>query len=396
MNFLDNFEAWLVKSGKKKKVAGKQVYAGSLSKGSAQNYMMLVRKMFIELGYVKKVGYKTYSVESGKNWRKVTVAEIDDYMTRTFPPGSRMSPKEKNRRFIYGIAIKKFAEYMTFGTGHWSEEKFANVYTLCSYTMVRYEDLVIEPPYKAHAFCDWLWKENIGLALPMFLGQWLGGMRYSEVQQAKLNLKEGSLVMNWNMKRATITGKGQEGKTKPVVFDDLVAHRLKEYLAWRTDLDCDSDSLAVRESFRSDRAGVKPDGYRPLPKQASDYNTRIRKMAQVYNVQMKKEGKDRLVLDLELVTSHKLGRHVFGTYFAKSMEQKMLKENMRIKDDVVVERYINFDWSDKHEAYSSVTASYLNGSGTPQKEGNELADLLSKIPPEKQEAVKELLKALVS
>lgn len=346
------------------------MYTGSMAEATAYGYVVNVRKMFVDLGYVKKVGRGRgdYSVLSGENWRKLSVPQIQEYVRGKFPPGSRMTPNVKKQRFQLGLGIKKFAEFMVFSQHLWSEDKLFEVRKVCSFATVDYEEIVIEPPHKSHAFVDWLLEKDMAMGFPLFLEQWLGGMRYSEVSGANVDLKTGTLNLNLTTKVAGITGKGAEGKTRYAPFDNLVVRKLKKYLKWRATLDVEFDTLCVKAKYigtgkTGDRKFL---GWEPLWPKAGKFNDRLKPLVDEYNLAMKEAGKKDMVMDPELCTTHKLGRHVFGTNFGKTIPGKQLKKAMGIVSEAVLEKYQNYTWDDRHEAYSGVTATYLNGGGKPR------------------------------
>jgi len=64
------------------------------------------------------------------------------------------------------------------------------------------------------------------------------------------------------------------------------------------------------------------------------------------------------------MTTHKMGRHVFGTVYAPQLPAKTLMEYMGITKFSVVQRYINFSKTEKVEQFERATRNITGDADT--------------------------------
>jgi len=77
------------------------------------------------------------------------------------------------------------------------------------------------------------------------------------------------------------------------------------------------------------------------------------------------------------MTTHKMGRHVFGTVYAPQLPAKTLMEYMGITKFSVVQRYINFSKTEKVDQFERATQKILySGVSQVSRSPPQLAPLL--------------------
>src|SRR5437867_9713753 len=83
------------------------------------------------------------------------------------------------------------------------------------------------------------------------------------------------------------------------------------------------------------------------------------------------------------MTTHKMGRHVFGTVYAPQLPAKTLMEYMGITKFSVVQRYINFSKTETVEQFERATRSIVGVEkpGTPSTPIGEPEALLHQLRP---------------
>jgi len=336
--------------------------------GTARNRRSYLSVVLEEAGYVKRIRHGRaveFQLLPDRDWRRISVEDFSAVLAKWFPAG-QLSVTEKSRHDNYAKAIRTFAEY-GLELGLWGQEKRL---ALRSETMLlvresEYEEVSINRPEIAHPFEEWLrtrtgpitYSTNNGArrvnapletirndAMMIYLGQWLA-MRYEETTDVRADLKilaGGSLEIDWRSMSAKILGKGQRGKTRsgiPVLPE--VQQRIEDFLAYREQsLGPESETYPWLLWIRPHRWGqIKPSKY---PPSVGPINDRVRGYAEAYNEEVRAAGRVDLLLDVSLCTTHKLGRHVFGTWFGPRIDPKILKKAMGITMDAVAERYRNY------------------------------------------------------
>ena len=102
------------------------------------------------------------------------------------------------------------------------------------------------------------------------------------------------------------------------------------------------------------------------------------------------------------MTTHKMGRHVFGTVYAPQLPAKTLMEYMGITKFSVVQRYINFSKTEKVDQFERATRRITNlspASSGGRKEGGVgklIEQLRSEAPPGKERAWSSFLEGLAA
>src|SRR3989441_12283613 len=125
---LDDFLAWMSRSGNKRKVGSERLPAEPLSPRTTIRHLKKTRTILRDLGYLLYTKNPVprrpnqWLANPDKDVRFVSVEEGGRWFEAHFPPGDR-TPREKARWYDYAAAIRKFAEVMHYGKGGWSEEK---------------------------------------------------------------------------------------------------------------------------------------------------------------------------------------------------------------------------------------------------------------------------------
>src|SRR2546426_2010329 len=178
--------------------------------------------------------------------------------------------------------------------------------------------------------------------------QWRG-MRYLEIVSAKASLDGPILKVDWAKSWITIWGKGKGGlsKQRSLPLRVEVAEKLRGYLQWRQDHGIVSEHLFVTTW------GL------PWSESSWGFNKTIRTLCLPrFNRWAQSQGTLDVLFSQEEVrkmTTHKMGRHVFGTVYAPQLPAKTLMEYMGITKFSVVQRYINFSKTEKVEQFEKAT-----------------------------------------
>jgi len=356
---LDDFLAWMSRSGNKRKVGSERLPAEPLSPRTTIRHLKKTRTILRDLGYLLYTKNPVprrpnqWLVNPDKDVRFVSVEEVGSWFEAHFPPGDR-TPREKARWNDYAGAIRKFAEFMHYGKGVWSEEKIEKIRRRVVLFYVDYPELEIVEPAKAHAFQRWL-EAQLGYyvhGMMLYLMQWLG-MRYLEIVSAKASLDGPTLKVDWAKSWITIWGKGKGGlsKQRSLPLRVEVAEKLRGYLQWRQDHGIVSEHLFVTTW------GL------PWSESSWGFNKTIRTLCLPrFNRWAQSQGTLDVLFSQEEVrkmTTHKMGRHVFGTVYAPQLPAKTLMEYMGITKFSVVQRYINFSKTEKVEQFERATRSIV-------------------------------------
>ena len=232
----------------------------------------------------------------------------------------------------------------------------------------------------------------------LYLMQWLG-MRYLEVVRAKAFLDGPTLKVDWAKSWITIWGKGKGGlsKQRSLPLRAEAAQKLKDYLQWRQDHGIASEDLFVTTWGFS------------WSESSWGFNKTIRKLCLPrFNKWVQDQSRPELVFsndEIHKMTSHKMGRHVFGTVYAPQLPAKTLMEYMGITKFSVVQRYIDFSKTEKVEQFERATmniakASHRSDGKRSAPEATELIGQLMNLAPRGKErawsAFVQGLKALFS
>ncbi len=364
---LEEFLTWMSRFGNKRKVNGGRYPAEPLSPRTSTRHLKKSRTVLRDLGYLIYIKNpiprrpNQWLVNPDKDVRFLSVEEIESWFEAHFRAGDR-TPREKARWNDYAGAIRKFAEFMHYGKGVWSEEKLEKIRRRVLLFDVAYPELEIVEPAKAHAFQRWL-EAQPGYYVHgtmLYLMQWLG-MRYLEVVSAKASLDGPTLKVDWAKSWVTIWGKGKGGlsKQRSLPLRVEVAQKLKDYVQWRQDHGILAEDFFVttwRLSWSESSWG---------------FNKTIRTLCLPrFNNWAQSQNRSELVFSQEEIrkmTTHKMGRHVFGTVYAPQLPAKTLMEYMGITKFSVVQRYINFSKADKIEQFERATRHIVeSGAAVPE------------------------------
>ncbi len=366
---LEEFLTWMSRLGNKRKVNGGRYPAEPLSPRTSTRHLKKSRTVLRDLGYLIYIKNpiprrpNQWLVNPDKDVRFLSVEEIESWFEAHFPPGDR-TPREKARWNDYAGAIRKFAEFMHYGKGVWSEEKLEKIRRRILLFDVAYPELEIVEPAKTHAFQRWL-EAQPGYYVHgtmLYLMQWLG-MRYLEVVSAKATLDGPALKVDWAKSWITIWGKGKGGLSKQRSLPLRVAatEKLKEYLQWRQDHGIVSEDLFVT-TWRL-----------PWSESSWGFNKTIRTLSLPrFNKWASSQQRPELVFsddEIRKMTTHKMGRHVFGTVYAPQLPAKTLMEYMGITKFSVVQRYINFSKTEKVEQFERATRNIEGGRSSDSLQG---------------------------
>ena len=356
----EEFFNWMSKSGNKRKVGGERIPAEPLSPRTSTRHFKKTRTILRDLGYLIYIKNpiprrpNQWLVNPDKDVRFLSLEEIESWFEAHFPSGDR-TPREKARWNDYAGAIRKFAEFMHYGKAVWSEEKLEKIRRRILLYDVAYPEIEIVEPAKAHAFQRWLEAQRgyYVHGTMLYLMQWLG-MRYLEVVSAKASLDGTTLKVDWAKSWVTIWGKGKGGlsKQRSLPLRAEVAQKLKDYLQWRQD-----HGIAFVDLFATTWG-------RPWSESSWGYNKTIRTLGLPrFNNLAESEGHPELLFspeEIRKMTTHKMGRHVFGTVYAPQLPAKTLMEYMGITKFSVVQRYINFSKTEKVEQFERATRLVQN------------------------------------
>lgn len=381
MTFLDEFESWCLHRGSRTKSGRK-----SLARSTSVDRRRYLARILRDCGYLREIGrredsrFVEYVQVEGRDWRRIAVQEIFDFMQRSFPPG-QLSVQQKTTHDQYAATIRTFADWGR-DTGLWGDDKYLQIREGTTYLSQasEYDEIRINPPEIARPFCEWLYARSEPLsymngpkkmtaevprvktdAMMIYLGQNLA-MRYEETSDvtADLTFKSGgSLEINWRDMDARILGKGRRGKTRgPIPIVAEVRERIEDFLAFRErELGAAAGTFKWLLWSRAPRwkVGQGGDVVTKLAIDAGAINRRLQGYAIEYNDHVRSLGRVDLLLDVELCSTHKLGRHVFGTRYAPQLERKLLKRLMGIVHDPVIERYINYSDRSAREAFETAS-----------------------------------------
>src|SRR3989442_11804948 len=240
---LEEYLQWISKFGNKRKVGGERLPAEPLSPRTSLRHLKKTRTVLRDLGYLIYIKNpiprrpNQWLVNPNKDVRFLSVEEIESWFEAHFRAGDR-TPREKARWNDYAGAIRKFAEFMHYGKGVWSEEKLEKIRRRVLVFDVAHPELAIAEPAKAHAFQRWLeaQPEYYIHGTMLYLMQWLG-MRYLEVVSAKASHDVPTLKVDWAKSWVTIWGKGKGGlsKQRSLPLRAEVAQKLKDFIQLRRD-----------------------------------------------------------------------------------------------------------------------------------------------------------------
>src|SRR6266567_6741601 len=373
---LDDFLSWMSRFGNKRKLGGERLPAEPLSPRTSSRYLKKTRRVLCDLGYLLYTKNpiprrpNQWLVNADKDLRFLSIGEIEGWFETHFSAGDR-TPPAKARWNDYAGAIRKFAEFMHYGKGVWSEEKLEKIRRRVVLFDVDYPELEIVEPAKAHAFQRWLEAQLVYYVhgTMLYLMQWLG-MRYLEVINAKASLDGPTLKVDWTKSWVTIWGKGKGGlsKQRSLPLRAEVAQKLKDYLRWRQD-----HGIVSRELFVTTWD-------LPWSESSWGFNKTVRTLCLPrFNKWALSQNRRELIFSIEEIrnmTTHKMGRHVFGTVYAPQLPAKTLMEYMGITKFSVVQRYINFSKTEMVDQFERATKNIVSTTGHGDHNSSRIANAL--------------------
>lgn len=341
-NFLDKFLDWAIMKGKKPDKGEKP--SEPMSPIGMRARFRLVRRILVNLGYikVKKIsnnGYR-YSVWPAKGCKRIyniNVDEIVDWFDNEFP--ILKTRKDKQRKTSYVIAIWKFGEYLVYkmkdshGNPFWKKYQLQQLKEEIRPSSIEKFEVKILPLKKIDGLIEFIKDRNITHYTMIYLSRWLGGMRYQEVINAPMDLRGPTAKINYTldidfeMNKTTIYGKGKGGLQKPRYPTLLpeVKEILMQYLKIRK---------KIQPATEEDAKYLFLTQYGKKWSQHSGHlNDALRNHARTWGKLTEEE--------ISLISTHKIGRHGFGTYFYPRMPEKLLMEEMGLEDPQMLHRYSN-------------------------------------------------------
>lgn len=378
-NWLGEMYEWMLHYGNKTRRKGEFRPGLPMSQRNAKNTMVVLVRALVNMDYVRRG--KTGRLVPARSPSQIFIPRIEAYMRERFPGGDMTLWSPSSHR-NYTAAFRKMAEFLHYGRKEWSKAKMESLRQRLPFIQSDYEDLDINPPEVAMAFCEWLWRqENPQVkvdSMILFLGQHLA-MRYAEVVDAPASLNDAdrfTFKVDFRTKRTWIRGKGRGGKGKKQEGPPLaeyVERRLIEYREWRREFlvsrGISDRDLPYLVFTKSPQLTIKEgrEVWTRMSAKSGRLNVRLKLYATRYNERPGPADSENHFIP-GLAKTHSLGRHVYGTFWARRIHPKTLIRYMRISDRkgegwAVVRKYINFDRSAEAAEYTRL-ASYGSPSGS--------------------------------
>lgn len=367
-SFLDDFYDYLLKRGRRDKRNGVPSYP--LSPTTAEKMLVMARRLLIDRGIV---GVKCrpcqrtldrfrctdcdtsyYDAGGRRDWeyfiptdyrRVIRPSLLTDWFDREFPSARvHVNPRERDltagRKAQNVRAAYKLSEFLHFEKGLWTREEVDGVRSTLRIpgrgnSKVRIPDLE-----RIDAFMAWLRSRDPTHWLMLYLMRWQG-LRWSEVIHMRADLESGTYVPDEEAGTVTVYGKGTGGLGKageiPLIVPDPddssktipATILLRPYLEWRSSLGIESEWMFVKTSSTNPRYFG-----RKWSDDSGGFNDMIRKRAAEFGFTEE---------EVRLVSTHKLGRHAYGTWFVRHLDPETLRQNMRHADLKTTQKYLN--WS---------------------------------------------------
>ena len=323
-NYLVRFHEWMVREGR---MDEEGLPSEPLSPRTAKNRMNKVRRILIDVGYIKRIpkdGHRyiyNFQRGSGKgNIRKLTIKEITDWFNKELTDA-----KARRRKADYVEAMYKFADFIHFEFRHWSKAKVKALRRSIRRPWVppSWENKVsILPIEKIDGFIEYLKSQSRMHHMMAYLMRY-ANMRHIEVINARSELVDGTLIEDFKHNLVIIYGKGRGGlsqrRTTPFFPDNQ--NELNDFLCWRNGRGIKSEWLFVNQY------GSK------FTEHSGHFNQWLRNKGHEYGFTSKEN---------KLLTSHKIGRHAYGTDMTiKGLPERLLADNMGIRNPMILTRYQN-------------------------------------------------------
>ncbi len=367
-SFLDEFYKYLLTRGRRDKRSGRPSHP--LSPTTAEKMHVMARRILIDLCIVaiqcrtcrrevKKsrcpgCGRDPHRDRGRRKWRYVVQADyrrtirpspLTSWFDREFPPPSvQVDPRERDkvtgRKAQYIRAAYKLAEFLHFEKAVWTKAQLDELRATLRFPARGNSKVRIPELERIDAFLAWLRPRDPTYWLMLYLMRWQG-LRWSEVINMRADLESGTYVPDEDAGTVTVYGKGTGGLGKagdiPLVVPDPddpsrtipATLLLRRYLEWRATLGIESEWMFVKTSSTNPRYFG-----RKWSEDSGGFNDMIRKRAAAFG--FSKE-------EVRLVSTHKIGRHAYGTWFVRHVDPETLRQNMRHADLKTTEKYLN--WS---------------------------------------------------
>ena len=326
-NYLTKFYEWMIREGRMDKEG---LPSEGLSPTTATSRMKKTRRILIDIGYIKRKytckNHFIYSFQMGRgtgNIRYLSVDEIKGWFRENFP--ILEDAKARKRKADYVNCVYKFADFLHFELRQWSKAKVNRLRKEIRRPWVPpvWENkLEILPIEKTDAFLGHL-KPISPMHYMMFYLMRHANMRYIEVANVKADLKSGTLVKDFQNDIVIIYGKGRGGlsqrRTTPFLGKDQ--KEINEFLKWRREQDIHSEWMFVNQ-----------------------YGNRFSQHSGHFNHYLRNKGREYGFCEEEvkLLTSHKVGRHAYGTDMTlRGLPERLLCDNMGIRNPIILTRYQN-------------------------------------------------------
>lgn len=379
-DFMDQFYAWMAKSGNRRLEGETWVPRDPMSPRTCANRIRKLRPILRDLGYLIHIrsprpGRPRWVPNPRRDILRLRTDEVVAWFGTKFPPGD-LPPHRRGLWNDYASAFRLFADFLHYGLGVWSQERLEE-----ARGKVRlrgwyfYPEVDIVEPRKALAFQGWLERQPryYSHAIMLYLMQWLG-LRYIEVIKARASLDGPTLRVDWERRLIMVWGKGRGGlsKVRYLPLTSAVGQKLRGYQRWHRSRGISSPWLFVNSHGH------------PLSEDSWGYNKLIRSTCLPrYNRWVRERGRPDEALsedEIRRMTTHRMGRHVFGTIYAAHMPPKTLMEYMGIKHFYVARRYINFSKEEKVQQFERATRAIVGGaSGGGRKLEPDMAGIIEQL-----------------
>ncbi len=367
-SFLDDFHDYLLKGGRRDRRTGRPSFP--LSPTTAEKMHVMARRILIDLGLVgiqcrpcRQAVQKLRCPGCGKNpqrhrgqrkWnyvvqadyrRAIRVSPLTNWFDREFPLSRvQLNPRERDkvagRKAQYIRAAYKLAEFLHFGKALWTKTQLDELRATLRFPARGNSKVRIPELERIDAFLAWIRPRDPTYWLMLYLMRWQG-LRWSEVINMRADLESGTYVPDEDTGTVTVYGKGTGGLGKageiPLVVPDPndfsktvpATSLLRPYIEWTSSLGIKSEWMFVKTSSTNPRYfGGK------WSEDSGGFNDMIRKRAAEFGFSDE---------EVRLVSTHKIGRHAYGTWFVRHVDPETLRQNMRHADLKTTEKYLN--WS---------------------------------------------------
>lgn len=193
-------------------------------------------------------------------------------------------------------------------------------------------------------------------------------MRYAEVINARADLKTGTLIPDFPHNMLIIHGKGRGGLSQRRTTPFLPANQREflDFLEWRK------------------RAGVRSEWLF-----VNQYGGKWADNSGHFNNWLRTKGRDHGFTEdeVKLLTTHKVGRHAYGTDMTvKGLPERLLADNMGIRNPAILTRYQNptdeirvqetMKYMNKSSSRETAVPKVLDTYGEDERRKRELLELL--------------------